>query len=161
VQESSEPAATVEIVDAAISPTNVTVGDLLAVSATVRNTWDRPLSTVGPMPGFVYEQQLSYLTVPFPGRNCTPCDVAGRDTIGAWRVAVGSTTPGSEREAGYPFRWGLGGELAPGATTTVTVRIKIARFFEPTHFWVALIQEPNHVMREGVATTVITSLPAR
>lgn len=57
-----------------------------------------------------------------------------------------------------PYRWGLGGELAPGATTTVTGGIKITSYFEPTHYWAALIQEPTTV-QNGVGMTVITSLP--
>jgi hypothetical protein len=37
--------------------------------------------------------------------------------------------------------------------------IRITKYFEPTHFWVALIQEPNRVVEDGAGLTVITSLP--
>jgi hypothetical protein len=38
-----------------------------------------------------------------------------------------------------PYRWGLGGDLAPGATTTVTGHVKITQDFKATNFWAALI----------------------
>ena len=58
-----------------------------------------------------------------------------------------------------PYRWGLGGDLAPGATTTVTGHVKITQDFKTTNFWAALVNEPSTIVQTGVGMTLITSLP--
>jgi hypothetical protein len=58
-----------------------------------------------------------------------------------------------------PYRWGLGADLAPGATTTVIGHIVIIGYFEPRHFWAALVQEPKRIVQNGVGMTLVTSLP--
>ena len=58
-----------------------------------------------------------------------------------------------------PYRWGLGGDLAPGATTTVTGPIKVTQDFKTTNFWAALVNEPSTVVQTGVGMTLVTSLP--
>ena len=107
MQDPSEPAATAEIVDAKIGPAQVTIGDTLSVTVTVKNTWDQPLRTAGPPPGFMYEQYQSYRNMPVrqPGGGiCTGRDAGGPLTAGAWRVAVGSTAT-SDGIADMPYRW--------------------------------------------------------
>jgi hypothetical protein len=160
VQDQSEPVVSAEIVDAEIGPPHVTVGDTLSFVVTVKNTSDKALRTAGPAPGFTYEQNLSYLATTYQSATtvCARCDIGGPSTLGAWRVAVGSTA--SDGIDLLPYRWGFGSELAPGATTTIRGEIRITRYFEPTHFWLALVQEPNRVVRTGAGMTVITSLPA-
>src|SRR6202022_4336218 len=58
-----------------------------------------------------------------------------------------------------PYRWGLGGDLAPGATTTVTGHVKVTQDFKTTNFWAALVNEPSTIVQTGVGMTLITSLP--
>jgi hypothetical protein len=133
-----------QIIATEISPANVKVGDTLDVSITVRNTSDKPLQTMGPEPGYTYVQGQTYFTQQFASDP------------GKWRVALGTAGLDSTE---LPYRWGLGGDLAPGATTTVTGHVKITQDFKATNFWAALVNEPSTVVQTGVGMTLVTSLP--
>ena len=133
-----------QIIATEISPTNTKVGDTIDVSITVRNTSDKPLQTMGPEPGYTYVQGQTYFTQQFASEP------------GKWRVALGSAGLDS---TDLPYRWGLGGDLAPGATTTVTGHIKVTQDFNATNFWAALVNEPSTIAQTGVGMTLITSLP--
>jgi Flp pilus assembly protein CpaB len=133
-----------QIIATEIGPTNAKVGDTLDVSITVRNTSDKPLQTMGPEPGFTYVQGQTYFTQQFASDP------------GKWRVALGTAGLDSTE---LPYRWGLGGDLAPGATTTVTGHVKITQDFKATNFWAALVNEPSTVVQTGVGMTLVTSLP--
>ena len=133
-----------QIISTEISPTNTKVGDTLDIKITVRNTSDKPLQTMGPEPGFTYIQGQTYFTQQFASDP------------GKWRVAIG--TAGLDATE-MPYRWGLGGDLAPGATTTVTGHVKITQDFKTTNFWAALVNEPSSVVQQGVGMTLVTSLP--
>src|SRR5207248_6779973 len=114
------------------------------VKITVKNTSDKPLQTMGPQPGFTYVQGQTYFTqqyAPEPGK---------------WRVAIG--TAGLDATE-LPYRWGLGGDLAPGATTTVEGQIKVTSDFQPTNFWAAVVAEPAKVIQTGVGMTLVTAMP--
>src|SRR5919202_1186905 len=133
-----------QIIATEIGPTNAKVGDTLDVSITVRNTSDKPLQTMGPEPGFTYVQGQTYFTQQFasdPGR---------------WRVALGTAGLDSTE---LPYRWGLGGDLAPGATTNVTGHVKLTPDFRAPNYSDALINEPGTVVQTGVGMTLVTSLP--
>lgn len=132
-----------QIIATEISPTNVKVGDTLDVSITVKNTSDKPLQTMGPEPGFTYVQGQTYFTQQFASDP------------GKWRVGIGTAGLDS---TDLPYRWGLGGDLAPGATTTVTGHIKLTQDFKATNFWAALVNEPSTVAQSGVGITLVTSL---
>ncbi|MBV8717609.1 MAG: Flp pilus assembly protein CpaB [Chloroflexi bacterium] len=133
-----------QIIATEISPTNTKVGDTMDISITVKNTSDKPLQTMGPEPGFTYVQGQTYFTQQFASDP------------GKWRVAVGTAGLDS---TDLPYRWGLGGDLAPGATTTVTGHIKVTQDFKATNFWAALVNEPSTVVQSGVGMTLVTSLP--
>src|SRR5712691_3295475 len=133
-----------QIIATEITPTNTKVGDTLDIKITVRNTSDKPLQTMGPEPGFTYVQGQTYFTQQFASDP------------GKWRVAIG--TAGLDATE-MPYRWGLGGDLAPGATTTVTGHVKITQDFKTTDFWAALVNEPSSVVQQGVGMTLVTSLP--
>jgi Flp pilus assembly protein CpaB len=132
-----------QIIATEISPTNTKVGDTIKVSITVKNTSDKPLQTMGPEPGFTYVQGQTYFTQQFASQP------------GKWRVAIG--TAGLDTTE-LPYRWGLGGDLAPGASTTVTGEIKVTQDFKTTNFWAALVNEPT-VVQTGAGMTLVTSLP--
>jgi Flp pilus assembly protein CpaB len=136
--------ASAQIVATEISPTNVKVGDTINVKVTVKNTSDKPLQSMGPQPGFTYVQGQTYYTQQFPGQP------------GTWRVAVGTAALDSTQ---LPYRWGLGSDLAPGATTTVTGQIKVTSDFKATNFWAAIVQEPANVVQDGAGMTLVTSVP--
>ncbi|MGI9148087.1 MAG: Flp pilus assembly protein CpaB [Chloroflexota bacterium] len=133
-----------QIIATQISPTNTKVGDTLDISITVKNTSDKPLQTMGPEPGFTYVQGQTYFTQQFASDP------------GKWRVALGSAGLDATE---MPYRWGLGGDLAPGATTTVSGHVKITQDFKTTNFWAALVNEPSTIVQTGVGMTLITSLP--
>jgi hypothetical protein len=133
-----------QIIATEITPTNTKVGDTLDISITVKNTSDKPLQTMGPEPGFTYVQGQTYFTQQYASDP------------GKWRVAIG--TAGLDT-TDLPYRWGLGGDLAPGATTTVTGHIKVTQDFKATNFWSALVNEPSSVAQTGVGMTLVTSLP--
>lgn len=133
-----------QIIATEISPTNTKVGDMIDIKITVRNTSDKPLQTMGPEPGFTYVQGQTYFTQQFASDP------------GKWRVAIGTAGLDSTE---LPYRWGLGGDLAPGATTTVTGHVKVTQDFKSTNFWAALVNEPSTVVQTGVGMTLVASLP--
>jgi len=136
--------AAAQIVASEISPTNVKVGDTMTVKITVKNTSDKPIQTMGTEPGFTYVQGQTYFTQQYNGQP------------GKWRVAVGTAGLDSTE---LPYRWGLGGDLASGATTTVTGQIKVTEDFKATNFWAAIVEEPANIVQNGVGMTLVTSLP--
>jgi Flp pilus assembly protein CpaB len=136
--------ASAEIIAVELSPTNVRVGDSLHVKITVKNTSDKSLQTQGPAPGYAYVQGQTYYAQQFPSEP------------GKWRVGVGSAGLDATE---LPFRWGLGGDLAPGASTTVEGEIKVIYDFKPTNFWAAVVEEPTKVVQNGAGVTMISALP--
>jgi pilus assembly protein CpaB len=130
-----------QIIATEITPTNTKVGDTLDVKITVKNTSDKPLQTMGPAPGFTYVQGQTYVTQQFASDP------------GKWRVAISAEGLDSTE---MPYRWGFGGDLAPGASTTVTGHIEITQDFKTSNFSAALVNEPNTIAQTGVAQ--ITSL---
>jgi hypothetical protein len=132
-----------QIIATEISPTNTKVGDILDIKITVRNTSDKPLQTMGPEPGFTYIQGQTYFTQQYASDP------------GKWRVGLGSAGLDTTE---LPYRWGLGGDLAPGATTTVSGHIKITQDFKTTNFWASLVNEPSTIVQTGVGMTLVTSM---
>jgi hypothetical protein len=137
-------AASAQIIATEISPTTVKVGDTIDVKITVKNTSDKPLQTQGPQPTFTYVQGQTYFTQQFASEP------------GKWRVGIGSAGLDATE---LPYRWGFGGDLAPGATTTITGSIKVTQDFKPTNFWASVIEEPAKIVQTGVGITLITSMP--
>src|SRR5207302_6280118 len=135
-------AASAEIIATEITPSTVKVGDTIDIKITVKNTSDKPLQTQGPQPNFTYVQGQTYFTQQFASEP------------GKWRVAIGSAGLDATE---LPYRWGLGGDLAPGASTTVSGSIKVTQDFQPTNFWAAVIEEPAKVVENGTGITLVTS----
>jgi len=133
-----------QIIATEIQPTNTKVGDTINIKITVRNTSDKPMQTMGPQPGFTYVQGQTYFTQQYAAEP------------GKWRVAIGTATLDATE---LPYRWGLGGDLAPGTTTTISGSIKVTQDFKTTNFWAALVEEPSKVVQTGVGMTLVTSLP--
>lgn len=137
-------ATAAEILATEISPTNVKVGDTLTIKITVKNTSDKPLQTMGPAPGFTYVQGQTYYTQQFASQP------------GKWRVAIGSAGLDATE---LPYRWGLGADLAPGASTTVSGQIKLTADFQATNFWAGVVNEPSKIVQNGVGMTLVTAMP--
>ncbi|MBV9357718.1 MAG: SH3 domain-containing protein, partial [Chloroflexi bacterium] len=126
-------------------PTLAFVGDINQFKITITNTWNQLLQAQEPHPGYVYLLGQSYLSQQFASEP------------GKWRVGISA----AELDSTYlQYRWGLGDDLAPGATTTVTGQIKVVFTFEPTRFWSSLVREPTSGPSNrppSVATGVMTT----
>lgn len=133
-----------QVLSVQFSPTTAKPGDTLKIQIAVKNTSNKPIQTQDPKPGFTYVQGQTYFSQNFPSQN------------GKWRVGVSYD---GHPSAPFPYRWGLGGDLAPGATATITGYIKLTYDFQPTNFWVGAIQEPATVVQDNVGTTLITVTP--
>jgi hypothetical protein len=62
--------------------------------------------------------------------------------------------------APFPYRWGLGGDLQPGASTTIVGLVKLTYDITATTFWAGVIQEPDNVLQDNQHPTLVTVLPA-
>ena len=143
IQSPLEPAQAL-ITGVEISPTNARVGDTMVVRVTVKNTSTASLRTQGPGPEFAYIQGQTFHSQNFPSQE------------GAWRVGVNLDT---QTPVPFPYRWGFGADLPPGASTTVTGSIKLAFDLKATKVWAGLIKEPATVVQDNVGTTLVTVVP--
>ena len=132
----------VELVSCSFSPTTLTSGGTLRVDFTVRNHGDNTVSTQGPDPGYVYQEGQSSDTIGHP-------DIPGR-----WRVAV-EYGDRPETIKDHPYRWGLGGDLAPGEIRTVSGYITL-NTIKRTDYWCALVHEQIGGGEDYVGGTTIT-----
>lgn len=121
-----------------ITPTELRVGRRLTVTFVVRNNRGVVIRTQGPRPGTTYAQKQSWLTRGFAARP------------GRFRLGLTIAGPRGER---YPFRWGLGADLPPGATRRVVGYIRMT---EPGYynFLPAILQEDGGV-QEGRSVGLI------
>ncbi len=143
IQSPLEPTeAMITAVD--ISPTNARVGDDLVVRFTVKNTSAATLRSQGPAPEFTYVQGQTFHSQNFASQN------------GAWRVGLNLD---SQVPIAFPYRWGFGADLPPGASTTVTGTIKLIYDLKSVNFWAGLIKEPSTIVQDNVGTTLVTVVP--
>ncbi|MBI2303769.1 MAG: Flp pilus assembly protein CpaB [Chloroflexi bacterium] len=130
-----------EITAVSISPVTLNAGDVMKVEITVKNISNAPIRSQGPEPGFTYVQGQT-----FQSQNFGP-------QTGAFRVGLNF---GANRPVEYPYRWGLGGELAPGASTTVVGYVKVTSGMAATDYWAGLIEEPANVTHDNVGLVKVT-----
>lgn len=129
------------ITNVRIFPARATPGDTLTVEITITNTSNQPIHSQGPDPTFTYVQGQTYASQKFPSKD------------GAFRVGIDFGGQGSTT---FPYRWGLGGDLAPGASATVVGHVKLTDGMPPTNASAGLIEEPGRVLRDGAGPTLIT-----
>jgi hypothetical protein len=96
------------------TPRRLMLGDQLQVEAVVRNVGTVPLRTGGPDPGYVYSSFDTFSSI--EGRQFV-------DRVGIWRIGVDWAGSPSASGSKYPYRWGLGRDLEPGAEATIVGRI--------------------------------------
>ena len=132
--------AAAQITAFSVSPTSLRVGDALRVSIAVRNSGSATLYTQEPTPGYTYQE----------GERATSGE------FGRVRVGVGFSGSGG---ADYPYRWGLGTPLAPGASTTVTgyVRVRNASILE--YFARTAREQIGYISAESGRVSVRVSPP--
>jgi hypothetical protein len=116
--------------------------DTFEFKVAVRNTSAAPLLTQGPQPGYVYQ----------PGQTYLLPELAPTGDV--WRVAVG---PAGQPPDDLPYRWGLGGTLAPGATTTITGRVRLPPGLASTPLVAVLVHEPARLAHFGVRWGLIAA----
>ncbi len=134
-----------QITAVSIEPATLNAGDVMKVEISVKNVSNATIRSQGPDPGFTYVQGQT-----FQSQN------QGSQT-GAFRVGLSFA---GERPVDYPYRWGLGGELPPGASTTVVGYVKFTSGVVPTDFWAGLIEEPANVTHDNVGLVKVSVTPA-
>ena len=130
ISGAEEPDATIVRVN--FSPHQIVRGDVVKVEITVRNTGNVVLRTQGPDPGFTYTTKDTFASVE-GGRYI--------DKANLWRVGVDWEGGLGAEGARYPYRWGLGKDLAPGEETTVVGYIRVLEDFPSLRLYAGLIHE--------------------
>jgi pilus assembly protein CpaB len=128
-----------------LTPTTLRAGDTLKVEFTVKNVSNRVIRSQGPEPGFTYVFGQTFHSQNFASEE------------GAWRVGLSF---GGQAPVAYPYRWGFGGDLPPGTSTTITGYIKMIHDLRDMTFWAGLIREPAEIVQDNVSPTKLTVIPA-
>ncbi|MHB8990944.1 MAG: Flp pilus assembly protein CpaB [Chloroflexota bacterium] len=128
-----------------ISTTSARVGDTMVVRVTVKNTSTATIRTQGPGPEFAYVQGQTFHSQNFPSQD------------GSWRVGINLDT---QTPVPFPYRWGFGGDLPPGASTTVTGTIKLTYDLKAANLWAGLIKEPSTIVQDHLGMTMVTVVPS-
>ena len=122
-----------------IGPSLVAVGSRLTVTLTIKNTGDSTLISGLPDASYVYDEGYR----------------AGGGATDTFRV--GLDYEGRDPSIGaYPYRWGIGGDLPPGASRTIQVAVKM-RYESTRQYWVGLIREGVGVVVDRQGTTRVQS----
>ncbi len=118
---------------------------VLNFSCAVTNASNETLTTQGPNPGFVYDEEKTF-TADYPA------------IAGACRVGVDCD---GREGIDHPYRWGFGAPLAPGESRAITGKILLART-GARNFWAGLVQEQVAWLqdRAGITPIAIDPLPA-
>ncbi|MDO8689218.1 MAG: Flp pilus assembly protein CpaB [Dehalococcoidia bacterium] len=130
-----------QITAASISPVTLNAGDVMKVEITVKNVSNATIKSQAPDPGFTYVQGQTFQSQGFASQT------------GAYRVGLNLS---GQRPVEYPYRWGLGGDLPPGASTTVAGYVKFTSAITTTDFWAGLIQEPATIAHDNVGLVHVT-----
>ncbi|HXF81406.1 MAG TPA: N-acetylmuramoyl-L-alanine amidase [bacterium] len=137
------PSPTIRVVSTRVSPAAVSVGGDVKVEVTVTNAGTDPIASQGPEPGTSYAEGESFRSIGQP-------EVPGRIRIGV--DLDGGTDPD------HRFRWGLGGDLAPGASRTVVGSITFDRPGTRT-LSVGVVQEGVAWLLDGLGRTTVVVRP--
>ncbi|MHB1005080.1 MAG: N-acetylmuramoyl-L-alanine amidase [Chloroflexota bacterium] len=131
-----------EVTSVSISPTLVQVGSTLRATVTVRNAGSTVLRGGSPNTSYVYAEG----------------QVAGTGD-GVLRVGLDyEGRPSSQPR--YPYRWGLGADLAPGESRQVTVSVQLNA--ETTRkYWLGVIYERDQVLVDHVGETTVNARQKR
>lgn len=131
-----------EITQVKFSPTVLSTGSLLRVDITVVNRGSTTLLSQGPPPGTVYEEGESFSNRGFDKQDSR------------FRVGIELNDATAASALRYPYRWGLGKDLPPGASTTVTGYVRLARTGQYT-YQAALIEEWVRVWSQNLGPTAV------
>lgn len=120
-----------------IGPSLVAVGSRLTVTVTIQNIGTTTLSSGAPDTSYVYEE--GYRT--------------GSGAYNTFRIGLDyeGRDPGIDP---YPYRWGIGGDLPPGASRTIQLAVNV-RNESVRQYWVGLVQEGVGIQVDRQGTTRI------
>jgi hypothetical protein len=130
----------VQIVDAVFTPTTLKSGDVLNVSVVVFNNTNETIATQAPDPGFAYVEGDTFRARGYSEQ---------RD---AFRIGVDFD---GRTGVDHPYRWGLGGPLAPGQFAMVTGTIQL-NTQQAINYWVGLVREQVIWLQDKIGTQQIT-----
>jgi len=139
-------APSVALREVKFEPTALMLGGKLHVHIVVQNTGDVPLRTQGPDSGYTYTTNDSYSSIE-DGRYV--------DRAGLWRVGVDWQGNAGGAPYRYPFRWGFGGTLAPGATATIDGYITILKQERTMWFYAGVLQEGVAIVQDQLGLTPV------
>ncbi|MHB1132588.1 MAG: N-acetylmuramoyl-L-alanine amidase [Chloroflexota bacterium] len=125
------------ISNVSIGPRLVAVGGRLTVTATITNTGNTTIYSGSPTTGHVYDEGAAAAGSGF-GTFRLGLDYDGRDP----------------NQGSYPYRWGIGGDLPAGASSTIQVSITV-RYESIRNYWVGLIKEGVGLLADRLAITSI------
>ncbi|MFH1484959.1 MAG: Flp pilus assembly protein CpaB, partial [Chloroflexota bacterium] len=133
-----------QITAVSISPTQLKVGETMTVEVTVKNISAIDIKSQGPGQDFTYTQGQTFHSESFPSQP------------GAYRVGINFA---GQSPVEFPYRWGFGPSLPPGASATVVGHIRFTSDFNLTNFWAGLILEPAEVVEDnvGMSQVMVTS----
>lgn len=138
-----------------IAPVEVGLGDVITVTARIKNTGNVPIRTQGPASGYQYSTNTSFSSI----ENEKYAEKGG----GFWRVGLDW---GGGRS--YPFRWALSSRtpdkwaepyeydyLQPGEEVEVTGSVRIEQREDRMEFYVGLVHEGVGYPVNNVGRTLI------
>ena len=125
----------VQVSDVQVSPTTVQAGATITVAATITNTGTVTLRAAQPGPD-------AYAW----GQDAPTLGYAAAAGSVRWGVDFSFNRSG----IGYPFRWSLGSDLAPGQSVAVSGTITVNEHFpqEPVQVWLGVIHESNRMLAD-------------
>lgn len=135
----------VHVTDVQISPASVPAGATITVTARIANNGAVTLRAAPPgPPSYAWGQDAPTLGY-----------AAAAGTV-RWGVDYSFNRSG----IGYPFRWSLGRDLAPGESVAVSGTITVNELFpqEPFQLWLGVIHENNRMLADKRGITRLQRL---
>jgi len=136
----------IALITVKMDPPALLLGGKLHVHLVVQNTGNVPLRTQGPDSGYTYDTSQSYAGV-----------AGGRyeAKAGLWRVGLDWDGNAGGAPYRYPFRWGFGNTLAPGASATIDGYVVVRKQESTMWFFAGVLQEGVAIVQDGLGRTPV------
>lgn len=121
-----------QITSVIFTPQRLEAGGTVKLEIRVRNRGNTVLRSHGPAPGFSYSSRDSYDAIQ---------SGAFQEKAGYWRVGIDWSDRAEITGSKYPYRWGLGKDLAPGEEVTVVGFFRIDHRYPRLWLFAGLLQE--------------------
>jgi subtilisin family serine protease len=132
-----------KITNITFTPTTLASGNYVTVNFTVFNDNDATIPTMGPDPGFIYEEGDTFASRGFgavQNNYRVGVDFDGRSGLD------------------HPYRWGFGTPLQPGETRTITGAIHL-KTAQSQSYWAGLVNEYVAWLQDRQGVQLITVRP--